>query len=287
MIYWITVNYYSTALIERLIHSIPVDPNVKNQVIIVNNSPDDHLISTLESDSILILNSSENLGFGRACNLGLSWVYEQNCQGIIWLINPDAYLSEPSVDSVEKFFIAHPEISILGTVIYNTEGQLEFCGGEFNPQRGSIAAQISDSNLRVHAPYVLTSWVSGCSLLVHLKHFDRCPQFDPDYFLYYEDFDFCQRYAQQGHKVAITHQIKVFHQTSSITGQHLQLKIQQSIYSYLLSLEKYATKITLLYRLIRIFLTSLFLGWIHPEISRYKLQGVWKYLRCRTPLEFF
>ncbi|MEL7039749.1 MAG: glycosyltransferase [Cyanobacteria bacterium J06592_8] len=271
-------------------NSIPIQSEIDYRVIIVNNSPDDSSIydlknNHLKSESILILDSPENIGFGRACNLGLNWVYQHNRQGIVWLINPDAYLTENSLKQVVEFFQNYPEISILGTLVDEPDGKAGFRGGKFNAKTGEIIAEdyITDES-PTHSPYIPMQWVSGCSLLINLNKFLNCPKFDPDYFLYYEDFDFCMRYGKQGHQIVLSSEIRVFHQASAITSQNQPLKIQQSIYSYLLSLEKHTHFTVLGYRLLRIGLVSILSLWRSPETSRHKLRGVWLYCQRFNPL---
>ncbi|CAC5342174.1 MULTISPECIES: glycosyltransferase family 2 protein [Planktothrix] len=280
MIYWITVNYYSTELIKRLINSLVETchgaslQGINYQIIIINNSPDDLSIHRLKSPYILVFDAPENIGFGRACNIGLNWVYQQDSQALVWLINPDAYLSKNVLSQAIDVFKSYPELSILGTVIYNNKGELEFTEGQFNRKTGIIKVCNQLSEFLQNQPYQLTEWVSGCSLLINLKNFKECPQFDPNYFLYYEDFDFCLRYRNQGHKIGITAQIQVFHQTSSITQRNPNLKLQYSIYSYLLSLDKHTSKAVLLYWLFRISFIGLITILITPKKSWYKLKGV-------------
>lgn len=122
-----------------------------------------------------------------------------------------------------------------------------------------------------------TDWVTGCSILINFKNFKSCPEFDQDYFLYYEDFDFCRRYAKQGHKIAITQKISVVHKPSSITNKNPDLKLEHSIYSYLLSLEKHTSRLVLIYRLIRITITALISLPINHKIGGIKLKAIWKY----------
>lgn len=279
--YWLTVNYYSTDLIKRLIQSIEVHSGINYQLIIVNNSPNDSSIYQLKSPSVIILDASENLGFGLACNLGLNWVYQQDDQAIVWLINPDAILSENSAIQGIQFFEQYPELSVLGTVVYNVNQELEFTGGEFNSKTGVIRGSNILSKDIQNQPYCLTQWVSGCSLLINFKKFKECPQFDPNYFLYYEDFDFCLRYQQQGHKIGITSQFYVIHNTSSITSRNQGQKIQHSIYSYLLTLKKYTSKSIFLYWLFRINLVAILTLIITPKKSVYKLKGVIMILSAR------
>lgn len=278
MIYLLTVNYYSTALITRLFDSLPQHQAIAYRVVIVNNSPDDDTLQQLRSNTVEILNAETNLGFGNACNLGLNWIYTREPSAIVWLINPDTYLPENTLENVPAFFTTHPELSILGTLIYTPDGKVWFAGGEFSPQRGEIGS----TNLLVCDPeksYVTCDWVSGCSLLLNLRHFPQCPQFDCAYFLYYEDFDFCRRYDQQGHKIAVTRHLSVIHQPSSITNRNIAQKFQHSTYSYLLTLERYTNPGIFLLRFLRLTLYAFILLPLKPQAAIGKLAGVSNYLR--------
>lgn len=277
MIYFLTVNYYSTPLIDRLIRSLPFNQTIPHQIVIVNNSPEDQTLQQLGSDTVRILQAKTNLGFGNACNLGLHWVYAQDPNAIVWIINPDAYLRENTLEKVPGFFKAHPEISILGTLIYTPTDDIWFGGGRFIPERGAILSTDLLSS-QSETTCVSCDWVSGCSLLINLLHFPDCPQFDPAYFLYYEDFDFCGRYATVGHQIAITSQLAVVHEPSSITDRNIAKKFQHSTYSYLLTLERYTNKTIFLQRFLRLTLYALILLVLKPQTAFGKLAGVSSYL---------
>lgn len=276
MIYFLTVNYYSTNLVTKLISSIQASGDIPHQTIVINNSPDDDSIHLLKTESVLILEAGTNLGFGSACNLGLDWIYAQNPQAIVWIINPDAYLLKTSLEKVSLFFETHPELSIVGTIAYTPSGKLWFAGGRFLSQTGSILAQ--DLLTNSDKAYVTCDWVSGCSLLINLRNFYECPKFDPAYFLYYEDFDFCRRYASFGHLIAVTQHLSVIHQPSTITNRYMFTKTKYSTYSYLLTLEKYTNKLVLLLRLTRLISYALILMLIKPKVAFGKLYGVLLYL---------
>jgi N-acetylglucosaminyl-diphospho-decaprenol L-rhamnosyltransferase len=279
VIYFLIVNYYSTVLVEKLITSIFLNQEESYQIIIVNNSPDDDSIHRLSSKRIIMLEAGENLGFGNGCNLGLNWIYDQNSQAVIWLINPDAYLGENSLQQASLFLQSYPEVSILGTVVYQPTGEVWFGGGDFIPENGTIIAQdYLSAGLEIE-PYLKMVWVTGCSLIINLKNFTNCPQFDSDYFLYYEDFDFCKRYAKEGHIIGLTKQISVIHQPSSITGTMPEAKIKHSTYSYLLTLEKHTNKLVLLYRFTRITVSALISLPNDHKISINELKGVLLYCR--------
>lgn len=278
MIYFITVNYYSTHLIAHLIQSIGAIQGASYQVVIVNNSPDDASIYHLKSERITVLEAGNNLGFGQGCNLGLNWVYAQNPEAIVWIINPDTYLIDNAFNQAQNFWGVHPYLSIVGTIVYKATGEVWFTGGRFVPERGEITAEIHLEEAS-EKDYIATEWVSGCSLLINLKRFQVCPQFDPEYFLYYEDFDFCRRYAKQGHSIVITHQIKVGHQASAIANRNLRLKFKHSTYAYLLTLERYTSERVLRVRLIRLILHAFLLIPFKPSVAFGKLDGLWMYGR--------
>lgn len=280
MIYFLTINYYSTDLVSQLINSI--QPGI-SKIVIVNNSPDDDSIYLLKSESVVILEPESNLGFGQGCNFGLNWIYNRDKQAIVWIINPDAYLLPGSLEKINLFFDSYPELSILGTTIYTKTG-IWFAGGKFIPATGTI---LTVDILTSDTGYMPCDWVSGCSLLINLGNFSECPQFDPAYFLYYEDFDFCRRYAKLGHLIAVTKHLGVMHQPSAITNRNMFKKMQYSTLSYLLTLEKYTNGLVLVARLTRLITYALLLIVVKPLVGFGKLYGVLLYLRRWARLSEF
>lgn len=277
MIYFLTVNYYSTPLLAKLINSLPANQNIAYKVLIINNSPEDTDINQIQYPFVQIINTEDNIGFGNACNLGIQFIVDQDNQAIIWIINPDAYLSKNFLAELNNFFDSHSELSILGTIIYTPKEEVWFAGGRFIPKIGKIFQD--DLLTNTDKFYVTCDWVSGCSLIINLRKFSAAPLFDPAYFLYYEDFDFCQRYAHQGHLIAVTKHFSVIHQPSSITNRNVYLKIKYSTYSYLITLEKYTSLAVQTVRLTRLILYAIILIAINPQVSLGKIDGVLMYLK--------
>ena len=275
MIYFLIVNYYSTTLIAKLISSIPVGINIEYKIVIVNNSPEDSSIKEIQDKSIFIFENKSNLGFGCACNIGLEWIYQKDSEAIVWIINPDTYFKEVSLEKVKQFFCLYPEVSILGTIVHTPNEKIWFAGGSFISNTGSILT--SDLLTDTDTAYVICDWVSGCSLIVNFGNFYNCPQFDRAYFLYYEDFDFCRRYSNQGYLIAVTKNFGVLHQPSSITNRYIFRKIKHSTYSYLLTLERYTNIFILITRLIRLTMYALILIFFKPKIAFGKLYGLSMY----------
>lgn len=277
MVYLVTVSYYGCEYLRILIPTLPIEA----PLIIINNAPDDREVENLEiefSDRPLeILNPQQNLGFGQGCNLGLRYLYDRDPQALIWLINPDAYSRSINLQTLQDCFKESPQLSILGTTIYTPDDQLWFGGGQFIAQWGQIQ-EVDYRDRLISQNWVHCHWVSGCSLVINLANFATCPQFDPAYFLYYEDFDFCQRYRQQGHIIGITDRLSLYHRPSSITDRNPRHKLRHSTYSYLLTLQRYTSMVVLMVRLLRLVANIAWLWCYNPQASRGKWQGIQDWL---------
>jgi GT2 family glycosyltransferase len=260
-----------------LLDSLPSCCNDSYKIIIINNSPDDNSIYQLKNQSTIIIEAENNLGFGGGCNLGLQWIYNQDKQGIVWIINPDAYLPENTLEKAQLFFNRYPELSILGTIIYTPEQKTWFAGGRFIPENGAILEV--DLLTNNDTDYINCDWVSGCSIIINLKNFSKCPLFDHAYFLYYEDFDFCRRYANQGHLIAITKQLSVIHEPSSITNRNILTKIRYSTYSYLFTINRYTNKSIFTMRFIMQIIKATMGLIIKPQAALGKIYGIYDYMR--------
>ncbi len=280
--YFLVVNYNSSNLVKRLLASIPKSDRENYGVVIVNNSAEDKTIFNLASNTIKIIEPEENLGFGRACNLGIRWISQQNKRAIVWLINPDTYFDLDSQDKVFPIISAfalfnkHPRISILGTTVCNSQGEITSAGGTFNPDTAD-AKTIDRLPTDLGQDYIKIDWVSGCSLLINLAKFTQLPQFCDRFFLYYEDLDFCLRYSKQGHLIAVTHLIKLVHETSSISDRHLLQKYRHITQSHLIYIEKYGSKQNFMITNMRMLANTLRLIILKPQQGIGKAIGIYEY----------
>ena len=258
MVYFITVNYYSTELIRELIQSIELNIQSNYKIIIVNNSYLDLSINQLKDYSnVTILNSEENLGFGKGCNLGINYIYDINSNALIWLINPDTTIHKNAKEYIFECFEQDAPIAILGTKIQDTNERIWFSSGDFNQWTGNIKHNSYYlANEKTKVGTTKSRWVCGCSLIINLARFDHSPNFDPNYFLYCEDTDLCERYYQKDYHVAITNHILVTHQVSSIIGKDQKNMYSHYTFSRLYFLQQHSTQLGLLiyitYTLIKI-----------------------------------
>lgn len=245
MIYFLIVNFHSSSYLKNLLCGEEFQVN-QWPVLVVNNSPADNDLYTLREyySPLSILEAMDNIGFGKGCNLGLQKIYREIPQAIIWLLNPDTELIVGAVNAIAAHLSERPDLAILGTQIIDSNGALWFEAGQFNIWLGTIPHRGKSFHLSKQ-DLLPSRWVSGCSLILNLASFDHCPQFDPEFFLYYEDTDFCERYYRQGFAIAVTNKPWVRHYVSSTTNRNVRFKWTHATFSKLCFLEKHGTWLAL------------------------------------------
>lgn len=286
-IYFLTVNYHSTTLVRQLLASLPFKEYPSLKLVIVNNSPEDIAINNLSQNvpEIRVIPARKNLGFGSGCNLGIKQIYHQDSQALVWLINPDAVLENHAIEYIRGCLYSNPNIAILGTRIQDSLGNLWFSEGQFNPWIGSLKHQFPVTETSNTGVNILPSrWVSGCSLILNLAQFATCPQFDPNYFLYYEDNELCERYYRQGYQIAVTEAILVTHQVSAISDQNKPLKILHATYSKLYFLSQYGTWLAVGLNLAYFAIKIIQLWRQDRQIAIAHYQGIQKFLQKRLKI---
>ena len=104
-IYVIVVTYNGEKWIEKCINSV-LASDADFRLIIIDNGSTDNTISIIKSfDSNLIelIQTGENLGFGKANNLGIELAY-QNGADFFDLMNQDAWIYEDTVQKLINFY---------------------------------------------------------------------------------------------------------------------------------------------------------------------------------------
>jgi GT2 family glycosyltransferase len=101
MVYFIVVTYNSIHLIKNCIESILINEPLSKIIIVDNNSGDGTVEFVKGYQSVVLFENKQNLGFGKANNIGMKFAME-NGADYIYLLNHDAYLVEPVVESLKS-----------------------------------------------------------------------------------------------------------------------------------------------------------------------------------------
>jgi GT2 family glycosyltransferase len=156
-----------------------------------------------------------NRGFARAANEGArlasgAWLF---------FLNPDVTLPEAFIDEAlrlaDELDAREPHTGVIGFRLENPDGSTQFSTGPWPTLAGTLAGLALPRHRRkcrpVDRPDRNVPWVTGCCMLVRKGCWRALGGFDPRFFLYYEDVDFCRRAQESGWNVRYERRLRAVH----------------------------------------------------------------------------
>jgi len=221
----IIVNYNVKEFLQNLLESLKkASQGIKTEIIVIDNASDDGSVEIIREkfSFVNLIDSKVNLGFGRANNLGL-----QIARGkYLLLINPDTIVREDTFHKLIDFFENTPDAGLAGCKVLNPDGTLQLaCRRGFPGPWTSFTKIAGLSHLfpksKLFATYNLTylnenetyevDAISGSFMMLRREVYEKVGGFDPDFFMYGEDLDFCYRTKMSGFKVYYFHDTEIIH----------------------------------------------------------------------------
>ena len=200
------VNYNTGDYAEACIKSLLNQSYIKLEIIVVDNASIDDsvkLLSTSFGKKITLIESNENLGFGRANNLAAS----QAKGDFLLLLNPDAEIQDPlAINKMVDFLIENPTLGMVGPKIFEPRKNKHVTPRFTYPQSKRLKFRDQLENL----PGKI-AWLLGACLLLKREAYQAIAGFDPDYFLYGEDADIGLRLRQHGYEIGYCDTVKIMH----------------------------------------------------------------------------
>lgn len=198
----IIVNYNTGKLLTEAVKSVINYEGI--EVIVVDNASRDNsmeiLTQSLSKPNLKIINNKDNLGFGKATNMGVKASHGE----YIYLLNPDAKVTKQSLTRMVATAKAHDNRGIIAPRLLDPDGTPQ--ASCYEPQsivnaikeywlgmKGSYSKYLplSKKPVKVYAA-VAAAW------LIHRSVWEELGGLDPKYFLYFEDMDFCDRANRAG-----------------------------------------------------------------------------------------
>ncbi|HKX88867.1 MAG TPA: glycosyltransferase family 2 protein [Sphingopyxis sp.] len=244
----VIVNYRTGTLVAQCLESLDKDrqycPGLR--VIVVDNASNDgsadlidEVIRARNWDWATLMRSPENRGFGAGSNLGIAWALDRpDPADLVWLLNPDTRVIPGAANALARFMAAHPGAGIAGSALLDADGQpwpyaFRFPSLLGEIERGSrlgfVSRLLRDSaTLRRMGPRCeKVDWVSGASFIIRRELLEDDMRFDEEYFLYYEETDFCLHAMRKGWECWYVPDAVVLHiagQSTGITGKQIRLR---------------------------------------------------------------
>lgn len=197
----IIVTYNSSECIQACLDSLWSQKGVDYEVIVVDNTSTDDTLLTVRNNRSLLLENEENIGFGRACNLGMA----RSTGRYIFLLNPDARLTDESdLAQVCRLMDENPRWGLAGAKVLSPNGSLESPPAREYPGQKHVQRDFSQLPGSI-------SWVIGAAMIVRRDIYLQVGGFDPEFFLYSEETDLCLRIRECGYEIGWMEDVSVRH----------------------------------------------------------------------------
>lgn len=220
----IIVNYNTLEVTNNCISSIFALTNaIDFEVILVDNASTDGSKEFFENNpNITYIYSNENLGFGKANNLGAHIAKGE----FLFLLNSDTILIENSIQKLYKFFADNEnklKIGVLGCLLIDENKSINGFGDVFpdiisfnrdNIRTLPVFGKYLKKKSTIYAfnnEYFEIDYVLGADMLIRKSLFTQVNGFDPQYFMYFEESDLQLGIARLNYKNYIYTGTKIIH----------------------------------------------------------------------------
>ena len=240
----VIVNYRTAPLVVDCLRSLAAEVAAEPdcRVVVVDNASGDGSVQILQ-DAINgegwaswaeILPLDRNLGFSGGNNAALRPLFASlRAPDYVFLLNPDTWVRPGAVRALVEFMERRPDVGIAGSRLEHPNGEVQNSAFRFHTatsefERGLRLGLVTRLLRRwVVAPPARAEahpadWLSGASLMIRREVFDSVGLLDEDYFLYYEEVDFCLRARAAGWRCWYVPESRVVHlvgQSSGVTGE--------------------------------------------------------------------
>ncbi len=236
------------------------------QIIVIDNGSTDDSVLALRGafdDRLILVENRQNLGFTGGNNLGFDMASRMGAEWVL-LLNNDTLVAADFFDQFEQAIKIDPSYHILSPVIFyhSKPDVIWHMGSRIIP--GTLLARnlYHGKNMPKNVPLLLpVDFISGCAMFIHNEVYEKIGLFDPAFFIYWEEVDFCYRARRAGYQLAVITRAKMWHKISSTTNKDLRhyLNTRNMIYytrKHASGVQKPIMRIYLLYRLVYTIIES-------------------------------
>lgn len=184
------------------------------QTIVVDNASNDGTVEYIKENfpEIHLIESKENLGFGRANNIAMRYALDHGCD-YVFLLNQDAWVEPDTFEKLIEIHQRHSEYGILGPVQVNAaktkvlDGVVRFL---INPDNVNTS-MFSDFVMGTIDEVYPVAEINAAAWLLPRKTLETVGGFDPIFLHYGEDWNYLSRVLYHGMKVGLTPGLRVVH----------------------------------------------------------------------------
>ncbi len=226
---------YLLDLLDSL--SLLAYPRQHLDILVVDNASTDGTVEALqERDDITLLRNPENLGGTGGFNTGLAWAFQQpeGRYDYLWLLDNDVQVHRNALTTLVALLKENPTIAVAGSTMMQLDypWRINEMGASFDRKRGvlelhrhmeeiepwkplpvqRLRGMDIDLSKRLPKcpPWTRVDYVAAASLLIRTEVARQAGLWD-DFFIHFDDVDWCLRIAEMGHGIAVSAASLIWH----------------------------------------------------------------------------
>ena len=189
----------------------------QSEVVVVDNNSSDNTLNHIKQyfPSVKILAQTENLGFGKANNIGIGYALNNGAEAI-FLLNQDAHVEKECIIKLVKAHKENPEFGIISPIHLNGDGsEVDYSFLIFtSPYKAN--SLISDLIVKNFSKNIYEiSFINAAAWFIPKDIFYKVGGFDPLFFFYGEDDNYCQRVLYHSYKIGIIPNATIYHDSKN------------------------------------------------------------------------
>lgn len=203
-IFAIVVTYNGMKWIQDCLNSL-LNSSIPTEIIVVDNCSKDGTVEFIKSNylQITLFEQKENLGFGKANNIGMSYALKENAD-FVFLLNQDAFVNKNTIENLILTARSKPEYGILSPI------QLDYSGKLLETYFYRFMSE--DATRTFYSDFVLSNeikkvydinFIQAAAWLLPKQTLINIGGFDPVFFHYGEDDNYCHRVLYHKFKVGV------------------------------------------------------------------------------------
>jgi GT2 family glycosyltransferase len=224
----ITVNFNQGFVTEQLLASIEQTNTYANaEIIVVDNGSKDNQVPAwkLKYPAIKFIRSAINLGFAGGNNLGI----KEAAGNYLFFVNNDTEFTENLVQTLAGVLDKNPGVGMVSPKIryFDKPDTLQYAG--FTPMnyytaRNYCIGQFETDTGQYDHITGPTGYAHGAAMMVKKEAIEKAGPMAENFFLYYEEMDWCDRIKKAGYQVWVDTRALIYHKESVSVGKVSGLK---------------------------------------------------------------
>lgn len=217
------VSFNTKDLLTQLLKSL-IKSKKNYPIFIIDNNSQDGSVEMLEKEfkGVNLIKNNINLGFAKGHNIVLKDVKTK----YVLLLNPDIKINPDDIKRLIEFMEDNPNCGILSTKIIGFDNKTHSNGGDlpvgvsliswlFNLETFGIKQNFHRSDSDYYKNTREVGWVGGTVMMIRKSVLDKIGTLDEDYFMYFEDTEFCFRAKKAGFKIMLNPNIVIAHKSGA------------------------------------------------------------------------